>query len=169
MAVPWLKLSAGRVSASDKIFGPGPGYKLWPQPRRGHCHGKVFWPRPRQTLFLILRYFYQFSKFSNSANLSALFVKFWKIISVNIIFAGDNLLGLPEVCFHYTSEGVCLSVFLSVCLSVCPHKWNSALQNFPCSKIGAAKTHTRNYSIFNQVRTNRVLVNLSLFWIVDCI
>ena len=44
-----------------------------------------------------------------------------------------TFLGLPEACFHYTREGVIPSVRLSVCLSVCPHKWKSEYSDLSTS------------------------------------
>ena len=41
------------------------------------------------------------------------------ILHFSFIAGGKTFLGLPEACFHYMIEGVCLSVCLFVCPFVC--------------------------------------------------
>ena len=40
------------------------------------------------------------------------------ILHFSFIAGGNTFLGLPEACFHYMIEGVCLSLCLVVCLFV---------------------------------------------------
>ena len=61
------------------------------------------------------------------------------ILHFSFIAGGKTFLGLPEACFHYMIEGVCLSVCLFVCqfvrLFVCLFVYLSAQMKYLPAKI----------------------------------